>query len=161
MQKPSILVLWLLVVVQGIGVGAGLYEARIMIPIWRATPPETWLNTGTAFWAFVTTGPLTLLVLIGLRCAWRSDGPVRRWWLAGLGLSVAERVATFAYFIPTMIWLQSQVGNVDPAVIGTLDSWAMLNHGRHVLSIAAWLLSLKALSLAGARSEAPAAHPTA
>lgn len=149
MQKPAIITLWLFVIFLGISVGAGLYEARIMVPIWYDTPPETWLNTGIAFWAFVTTGPLTLLVLAGLYCAWRSTGPVRPWWLAALAVSVVERIATFAYFIPTMAWLQGQTGDAGAAVTSTLETWTFVNHGRHVLSISAWLLALKALSLLG------------
>jgi Domain of unknown function (DUF1772) len=159
MQKPHIVTLWLFVIFLGISVGAGLYEARIMVPIWRETSPETWLNTGIAFWAFVTTGPLTLVALAGLYFAWHSDGPAKRWWLAALGVSMIERIATFAYFIPTMAWLQAQTGDANAAVTGTLDTWAMLNHGRHVLSISAWLLSLKALSLIGVRQEASTTRP--
>ncbi|TKT78191.1 DUF1772 domain-containing protein [Aquamicrobium sp. LC103] len=149
MQKPATIILWLFVIFLGISVGAGLYEARIMVPIWRDTPPETWLNTGIAFWAFVTTGPLTLLVLAGLYFSWRSVGPVRPWWLAALVVSVMERIATFAYFIPTMVWLQGQTGDAGAVVASTLETWTLLNHGRHVLSILAWLLALKALSLIG------------
>ena len=160
MRKHHIVALWLFVIFLGISVGAGLYEARIMVPIWRETSPETWLNTGIAFWAFVTTGPLTLLVLGGIFLAWRSHGPARRWWLYALGVSVVERIATFGYFIPTMIWLQAQPGSSTASVIETLDTWALLNHGRHILSASAWLLSLKALSLIGAGREPRSARVT-
>ena len=141
--------LWLLVIFLGIGTGAGLYESRVVVPIWAETPPETWVQTGTAFWAFVSTGPLTLIVLVSLAAVWRFDGPARSWWRAAIGIATVERIATFTYFIPTMVWLQQQTG-MSAEVGSTLATWSALNHGRHVLAIAAWLLSLKALSLISA-----------
>lgn len=74
------------------------------------------------------------------------DGPAHAWWLGALGVVLVERIATFTYFIPTMIWLQQQ-GGMSPEVSSTLAAWSSINHGRHVLTISAWLLSLKALSL--------------
>ncbi len=35
--------------------------------------------------------------------AWVDDGPRRAWWLAAVAITVVERAATFAYFIPTMV----------------------------------------------------------
>ncbi|GGC47478.1 anthrone oxygenase family protein [Chelatococcus reniformis] len=153
MNRPARYALWLFVIFLGLSVGAGLYEARIVVPIWQETPPKTWVNTGTQFWAFITSGPLTLIIIAGVFLAWRSSGPSRPWWLAALSVSIVERIATFGYFIPTMYWLQTQTGGVDGTVTSTLATWVTLNHGRHVLSIAAWLLSLKAFSLLGPASD--------
>ena len=149
MSRVSLALLWLLVVLLGISVGAGLYEARVMLPIWASTAPESWVNTGTRFWVFVSTGPLTLTVLASLWFAWRSTRPVRPWWIAAVAIATIERVATFAYFIPTMASLQGQPVADASAAIATLETWSLLNHGRHLLSISAWLLALKALSLSG------------
>lgn len=146
MQTLAPALIWLLVIFLGITVGAGLYEARVVVPVWSTTPPETWINTGTAFWALVSTGPLTLIVLVSLIAVWWFDGPARAWWLGALGIVLVERIVTFTYFIPTMIWLQQQ-GGMSPEVSSTLATWSFINHGRHVLTISAWLLSLKALSL--------------
>jgi hypothetical protein len=146
MQAFAPALVWLLVIVLGISAGAGLYESRIMVPIWANTPPGTWINTGTAFWAFVSTGPLTLIVLVSLAAIWWFDGPARSWWLAALGIVIIERIATFTYFIPTMIWLQQHSG-ITPEVSSTLATWSFVNHVRHGLTIAAWLISLKALTL--------------
>ena len=149
MQSLAPAILWLLVVFLGITVGAGLYEARVVVPIWAGTPPETWVHTGTRFWVFVSTVPLTLLVLASFVVIWRFEGAARPWWLAALCVVVVERAVTFAYFIPTMAWLQQQAG-LTTDVSSTLATWSLVNHGRHVLSISAWLLSLKALSLLSA-----------
>src|SRR5438876_117396 len=65
------IVLWLFVINLGIAFGAGLYEARIVVPQWLSPSPESGLswnaelarqsNTGMRFWVYVTTVPLTLL----------------------------------------------------------------------------------------------------
>ena len=150
MSRASIVLLWLFVMLLGISVGAGLYEAHVMLPIWATTPPESWINTGTRFWAFVTTGPLTLTVLAGLWFAWRSPRPVRPWWVAAVAVATIERMATFGYFIPTLAPLMGQPNADATAVSATLETWELLNHGRHLLSVGAWLLALKALSFTGA-----------
>jgi len=38
--------------------------------------------------------------------AWLEQGPRRYWWLSAAAISVVERIVTFSYFIPTMLWLQ-------------------------------------------------------
>jgi hypothetical protein len=149
MQTLCSILLWLLVIFLGISFGAGLYESRIVVPMWRESPPETWVNTGTAFWAFVTSGPLTLIVVACLFVVRRFEGALRPWWLAALCVALVERVTTFAYFIPTMISLQQQTGSSGD-VSSTLATWSLLDHGRHLLTLAAWLLSLRALSLLAA-----------
>ena len=67
--------LWLFVLNQGIAVGAGLYEQRLVLPLWFVPSPVgprvdtdamRRIDSGRRFWAFVTTGPLTLLTLVGL-----------------------------------------------------------------------------------------------
>ena len=145
MQAAARVLLWLYVIVLGVSVGAGLFEARVVVPIWASSPPETWVNTGTRFWAFITSGPLTLIILASLLVVWRFRGEARPWWLAALAVSVVERVATFAYFIPTMVGLQARTG-LTPDVVATLDTWTTLNHARHAFAILAWLLALRALS---------------
>lgn len=148
MKRLAPALIWLLVITLGVTVGAGLYEGRIVAPLWARTPPPAWINAGPSFWAFVSTGPLTLVVLVGLVVIRRFDGPSRPWWLAALCVALVERIATFAYFIPTMVSLQQQQA-LTPEVVSTLATWSFANHGRHILTIAAWLSSLKALSLLG------------
>ena len=137
--------LWLLVINLGIACGAGLYEARVVIPGWADLPVEHWPNTGLTFWIFVTTVPLTLLTIINAIAVAKETHPRRSWWRNAVIVLGLERVATFSYFIPRMIVLMS--GNVPQSEVGDgLAEWMALNHGRHVLSLSAWLLALKALS---------------
>lgn len=128
----------------GVALGAGLYEGRVVIPEWAAIPPSSWPNTGTRFWAFVTTGPLTLLTLLNGIAAWRDRSARRKPWLAAVGVLACERLATFGYFIPTMIGLMQHSAS-NPEVVSRLNAWMALNYGRHALTFAAWLLATRAL----------------
>src|SRR3989449_6647304 len=97
------IVLWLFVINLGIVFGAGLYEARIVVPLWASSPPESLRSpdSGRRFWAFVTTIPLTLLTLASLVAAWHAPAPRRESWLVAAVVILVERIATFSYFIPT------------------------------------------------------------
>lgn len=138
-------VLWLFVINLGIALGAGLYEHRVVISQWAGIPPSEWPNTGLMFWAYVTTVPLTLLTLVSAFAAWTAPEPMRIWYLAAVGIVVLERIATFSYFIPTMLRLSGM--EPGPDVSAGLAQWLTVNHGRHLLSLLGWLAALRALSL--------------
>jgi hypothetical protein len=145
-QHLTTILLWLFVINLGIAFGAGLYEARVVIPSWKDLPRQTWPNTGLLFWVFVTTVPLTLLTLANAVAAWLEDGPRRFWWLTAAAITIVERLATFAHFIPTMVRLSGAPDLSDAEVRTGLVRWLRVNNGRHVLTFAAWLAALKALS---------------
>lgn len=150
-RRIADLVLWLFVIDLGIAVGAGLYEARFMVPQWMNSAPGTWVQTGQTFWAFVTTGPLTLLTLASIVLAWKERTARRKWWLWAAAVIVAERIATFGYFIPTMYAMQTDVALTPPEIQRTLAVWAGANTVRHVATISGWLMALRALSLSAKR----------
>lgn len=149
-------VLWLFVVNLGIAFGAGLYEARIAVPQWLRFEPGAgyrWdaaaarrANVGIQFWAYVTTGPLTLLTLASLGVAWWTNGAVRHWWLAAAAIAATERVMTFGYFVPTMIGLM-RADLAEDRAVATALSWVNRGYLRQGAILAAWLAALKALSL--------------
>ncbi|HEX7126600.1 MAG TPA: DUF1772 domain-containing protein [Thermodesulfobacteriota bacterium] len=155
------LLLWLFVVNLGITFGAGLYEARIVVPEWLAGSPETgyrWdaaaareADTGRRFWAFVTTGPLTLLTAANLVAGWRARGTLRRWWVGAALAALADRAFTFSYFIPTMLTLMRDDTMPQPEAVRLALQWANLNHLRHAIVLVAWLAALKAFSLSSER----------
>jgi hypothetical protein len=150
-----VLVLWLFVINLGIAFGAGLYEHRITSPNWitpSTGPGLRWDaaaarrdDTGRRFWAFVTTIPLTLLTFANLFYAWHASGGVRSWWLAAVLAALADRLFTFAYFIPTMVRLMDMPHS--PAAAETATRWLRLNYVRHALVLAAWLTALKTYAL--------------
>jgi hypothetical protein len=153
--KGSTILLWLFVINLGIAFGAGLYESRIVVPDWLSTSDSVrhWHpevveqdNTGLRFWAFVTTGPLTLLTIANAIAAWRSAGQLRRWWVTSAASALVERTFTLAYFIPTMVGLMQMPDSriaVERAAL-----WVDLNYLRHAILLVAWLAGLNAFAVA-------------
>lgn len=147
--------LWLFVLNLGIAFGAGLYEARISVARWLGPPqgprpgwhPEEALrdDPGRRFWGFTTTLPLTLLTLANLWAAWHAPPPLRRWWLIAALAALADRGATFLYFIPRMLRLLRTADS--PGARADMRQWARLNYLRIGLMLVAWLTALQALSL--------------
>lgn len=141
------MLLWLFVVFLGTAFGAGLYESRVVVPLWISDPPASLQSpdSGHRFWAFVTTGPLTLLTLANLVAAWQSQA-ARGWWLTAAIVTLVERGATFGYFIPTMIRLQRKPLG-DSVLRPALGRWVRLNYVRVSLTLLAWIAALKVLAM--------------
>jgi hypothetical protein len=149
--------LWLFVINLGIAFGAGLFESRIVVPQWLSTSAGAgyrWnaeaarnANVGLRFWVYVTTGPLTLLTLASLVAACWTPEAVRNWWLGAAATALIERGMTFGYFIPTMIKLMRVEAFGESEAVAKALQWVRLGSIRHALTLAAWLASLKALSL--------------
>ncbi len=158
MQNTSEILLWLFIINLGIAFGAGLYEARIMLPQWFFkkhgeskfsvnTEAMRKTDTGKNFWGMVTTLPLTLLTVANLVVAWNSTGLKHDWWLAAGLIMLIERMGTLFYFIPTAIKLMF-AENLSPSKVASLVSvWMKLNHVRNILMLLGWLAALKALTL--------------
>ena len=149
MRSLAAALLWLLTINLGIALGAGLYESRVVVSSWPGAPPSQWPNTGIQFWAYVTTVPLTTLILLNAVAAWRDQSPRRPSWLTAVGIAACERAATFGYFIPTMVGLMG-LSTLDAEGMASLNKWMTLNYGRHLLTFAAWIFALRALSIPGA-----------
>lgn len=158
MDLIAAIVLWLFVMNLGIAFGAGLYESRIVVPQWLRYSPEsgyTWdaaaareADVGLKFWAYVATGPLTLLMMAGWVFVWWAPDEVRLWWLIALGATLVERLLTFTYFIPTMIRLMRADANGQAAAKAL--QWVRLGYVRHAATLAAWLAALLAFWKMGA-----------
>lgn len=153
-QLPNLL-LSLFILNLGTAFGAGLYEARITLPQWfpkqrnghqidKRAMHE--LDAGRKFWAFVTTIPLTLLTIANLIMAWQSQQPGRDWWIAAALLTVFERVATFAFFIPTIIKLQRAESLPASETHNVVTTWLRLNYIRNAITLIACFCALIALS---------------
>ena len=153
---PEIL-LWLFVINLGIAYGAGLYEKRIVLPLWFSKSTGAGLqvhseamrqtNTGLRFWAFATTVPLTLLTLANLVVALQSQGARRNWWVAAAAITLVERIGTFSFFIPTAIKLMKAEALPATAASALAMRWLRLNYVRDALALIGWLAALRTLSL--------------
>nr|WP_293839242.1 DUF1772 domain-containing protein [uncultured Arsenicibacter sp.] len=137
--------------------GAGLYEMRVVLPKWFPVSAGqytvdrqamTELESGRTFWGFVTTGPLTILTLANLCLVWQSEGAAHDWWLVASIIALAERIGTFAFFIPTAIRLQADNGANSVNSQSIIRRWIQANYLRNLLTLVACLLAMKAMLLA-------------
>ena len=154
--------LWLLVIMLGIEIGAGLYETIVVVPMWAGSPPDSLVayyqhkvanpemteNAGGKFWIFATPtlGLLSIAVLLTNRRAYPAQ---RRMRAVGGGLALMVVAFTFAWFVPNIMLLQSaEVLTMKPEQAASLSNWWFwLNWARVVLYAAAWLSALRALTL--------------
>jgi len=153
--STATIALWLFVINLGVAFGAGLYEHVIVVSRWLRSSSDGrrhWRadaarddDTGRRFWAFVTTIPLTVLTVMNLVAAWQRPASIRGWWLAAAAFALADRLVTFAYFIPAMIGLLAAPDSPESAA--RADRWRRLNYVRHALVLAAWLAALQTFGL--------------
>ena len=139
----------------GIALGAGLYETRIVLPLWFHQSPNgnyqvdfdamRRIDTGRKFWGFVTTAPLTLLTIANLVFAFQSKAPLYGWWISGAFIILLERIGTFTFFIPTAIKLQKGKNLSVSKTASLVSWWTRLNYIRNALTLVALLIFLRAL----------------
>jgi len=134
--------------------GAALLSQTVIVPSWRAAPPEVFLAR------FATEGPVTgltvfpfelaSLIFLGITTA-RHHRPVRLW--AAATLCLAGTFALLLYFVPTNSAL------LDPAfppgeVASALTTWNAVNWVRTGLALAGAALAVTARL----RSDVPGDH---
>jgi hypothetical protein len=150
--------LWLLVISLGIQTGAGLFETRVLVPLWASSPPQSVLaylavtirpDSGRRFWIILT--PLTgIISLLNLAAAWLYAGPARPCWLFAAASALFVIVVTFAYFVPVLLRLPNAAKMPEDQLTRMVRLWVRLNWCRFVILAAAWLAALKAFSIAAA-----------
>lgn len=140
----------------GLESGAGLFEARVIVPLWSesAEAARNWTE-GTRFVAhgvrfFGIFSPLLLLTtIVTLIVGWRAPQPVRKWLLAATGIVLAVLIPTFIYFVPGQIAMQgaapTEFSDVDLEAKAHL--WSILNWLRQIVGIIAFGCALHALGL--------------
>lgn len=150
------ILLFLFVINLGVALGAGLYESRIVLPLWFSKSSNGYrvnvqnmseIDTGRKFWGFVTTMPLTLLTIANVVFAFQSNGDVRSWWLAAAMVTLVERAMTFAFFIPTAIKLQKSISINESKVSSTVATWIRVNYARLLLNLIGLVAAMRALML--------------
>lgn len=149
--------LWAFTILMGLDLGAGLYEARVNVAGWstaivdRTPDGDAYMRfaprAGDRWWMFLT--PLLAIVTIAtLIAGLRTSGAARRWIIGSAALELLVVVSTFAWFVPNIIQLMSHFRDLPPdAVASKARAWVSLNWVRAVLTMAAWLGALKAMTL--------------
>jgi hypothetical protein len=152
-------VLWVFVIALGINLGAGLYEVRIVVPLWSRGVPATLdagsgygrvaVDAGVRFWAFVTPAA-GLLAIAALVVGWRMPKPAFTWLATAAVAELSALAMTLLYFRPTVVhlFLQHGAGMPPPVLAGIVRRWVAWNWARVGLSLIAWCAALRALTLA-------------
>ncbi len=160
--------LWLFVVLLGIEIGGGLYEALVVMPLWAAAPPDSVLayyhhnvanpqfvlNQGGRFWMYCTPS-VGLLAVAALVSGLKTGPDHRRWRITGTLLAIIVVVCAFAWFVPNIMLLTgSRVTQLSGEQLTALTNWwVRLNWLRAVLYIMAWLAALRALTIPPVRRD--------
>lgn len=154
------LLLWVFVIVMGIGVGAGLYEAVVITPLWAGSPPESfwgWRDIfaanpryaphgGDRFWIFVTPAR-GLLGLVLLITAIRLRGQERMWRLIAGTLTLGLFAIAALWLIPMSMELFGRTAPGADEVVSITNEYVILNYVFQALGFAAFLAGLRALVL--------------
>lgn len=156
------LALWMLIFWSAVQFGGGLYQQRVVIPLWSTdVTPDTLGRrlaesgeTGSSmrFWPFVSP-VVFLLAILNAIIAWRYNGPAQGWWLFASVVFILESVATYSYFVPTMLsFMHRSDSYTEEHLTHSVSRWLMLSNLRLVAAVPAWLAMVKALTLLGGRS---------
>ncbi|WP_338877065.1 DUF1772 domain-containing protein [Spirosoma sp. SC4-14] len=156
MNVFALVVLSLFILNLGIALGAGLYEAKMIMPLWFHKSAKVGyvvnsramdeVNAGRKFWAYVTTGPLTLLTMANLALAWQLKLPGYEWWLVAASITLIERIGTFSFFIPTAIKLQMSDQLASERVNRLVALWIGLNYVRNICTLLSFAAALVAFT---------------
>lgn len=151
------LIFLLFVLALGIDLGAGLYETRIVVPLWSRVDPAEMspenpyvriaIAAGTTFWSVVTP-VVGILSLASLGFALTSAPPHRTLRILSTIAELCVIATTLAYFIPTLkgLFLQRRPDRAPESTRATVQRWVRLSYLRVALSIVAWCVGLVALA---------------
>jgi hypothetical protein len=145
----------LLLIMMGLEIGAGLFDALVIVPLWSHDPqaahvfwmanPQFAPQPGPHWWMFST--PATgLLALCTLFLAGRLPRPQRKLLRIGAALAFALVALTFAWYVPLLLQLQGpQVLAWAPDVASHKAAlWVGWNWVRAFAYILAWLFVIRA-----------------
>ena len=151
-------ILWVFVIVLGLDLGAGVYEGRIVVPLWAGGVPATLaegdpfrrvaIDAGIRFWAYMTSAA-GILAAVTLVSAFWMEGARRTWsWVGAVGEIVAFAM-TLLYFRPTLVrlFMGHGAGLSPEAIRSTVRRWVLWNRIRVVITLVAWCAALRALTL--------------
>lgn len=150
--------LWLFVIALGLDLGAGVYEARIVVPLWAGGVPDTLadgnpygrvaITAGTRFWAYMTSTVAVIAVVALVFGLW-APATQRAWRTFATLAELAVVAWTLLYFRPTLVklFMGHGAGLSADALRSTVRRWVMWSNVRIVVSLVAWCAALRALTL--------------
>jgi hypothetical protein len=150
--------LWLFVVALGVDLGAGVYEATIVVPLWAGGVPATLaagnpfarvaIDAGMRFWSHMTS-TVAILAVAALAFGLRAPAPQRAWRTVAAVAELCAVAMTLLYFRPTLIrlFMGHGAGLSNAAVVSMVRRWVRLSWVRIAISFGAWCAALGALAL--------------
>jgi hypothetical protein len=146
-------ILSLLIFFTGLGIGGGLYETPVVYPRWKNNPAPATLtqklessgqNAALRFWPLIS--PMAaLLSVINMIVAWRNVGFTTLWFGAAL-LIFLKSLATYFYFVPTMMRKFKRAETMDAEKLKrSVSLWTSLSPIRIIVEVVAWVAALSAL----------------
>ena len=154
----ALITLSLFVIALGLDLGAGLYEARIVVPLWAGGVPETLaagnpygrvaIDAGIRFWAHMTSA-VALFAILALVFGFRAPAAPRAWRSFAAVAELGAVAMTLLYFRPTLVrlFMGHGAGMSAEVIASTVKRWVMWSNVRIVISLVAWCAALRALSL--------------
>ena len=157
-SQLSRIILWLFVIALGLDLGAGIYEARIVVPLWAGGVPATLaegnpyarvaIDAGIRFWAYMTSA-VALLAVIAFLTSFGAPAAQRAWRIFATLFELVAVAMTLLYFRPTLVrlFLGHGAGVPSAAIIATVHRWVLWSRVRIAISFITWCAALRALSL--------------
>ena len=141
----------------GVGIGGGLYEARVVYPNWVNDPTpeglsERLISSGQAgaarrYWPLISPAS-AVLAIVNVFLASRQSGMVGSLWLMSSLAIVLKSIATYGYFVPTYIRQIGKPSVVNPATLRRIvRTWVGLSPLRIVAETFAWITGMWAILL--------------
>jgi hypothetical protein len=158
-QAVARITLWLFIIALGLDLGAGVYEARIVVPLWANGIPETLaagnpfarvaIDAGMRFWAYMTSA-VAVLAFASLAFGLRAPEPQRTWRTVAAIAELCVVASTLLYFRPTLVrlFMGHGAGISAADLTSTVRRWVLLSKVRIVISFCAWCAALGALTVA-------------
>ena len=152
------LTLWLFVIALGLDLGAGIYEARVVVPLWAGGVPDTLaagnpyarvaIDAGVGFWAYMTSA-VAISAVLALIFGLFAPHTGRLWRTAATLVELCVVAWTLLYFRPTLVrlFMGHGVGLSADQVAASVHRWVTLSRGRIALSFLAWCAALYALAI--------------
>lgn len=154
----SPLTLWVFVVWSCIILGAGLYEAVVVMPLIACDLPRSLATAspllvvseraGMYFWSTATPG-LGLVALAALLTGFGTPRPHMIWRIASTALLLIVVAATLLYFRPAIVNLVVHHGGGQPddEIAARMHRWVMLNWVRVAATAVSVGMGVRALFL--------------